>query len=402
MVPSIIRHWVILVCLWLVSCSSPGLGKRHVGAHLNLASNVPGELLEASKVGHLSNRGQQLHSLYQSKLQKESQKIIFACTKGEVCGGLGDRLKGFVSVYILAVLLNAEFAIAWNVPFPLGDFYNSTAAVASETNLLSCRNHTNWSWLNHHADVEKLKFLRSFDFGREYMSSDCVTVHLNGAVWNHFILNDHLSTVAASYYLPSFSKREVFQLVVDMFFGEPMPVVLASVQQIRTLMQGRFHIGVQMRFGGLWGDPQRYEGSSVETIVACFARKTLAMCLHFNSRPECSVFITSDNNQGTALLKDNLEAHGVHVVSSMEESVHLDERTSDSTMQDQVKTFADWETLRSMDRLVCSRSGFGETASWAGNVPAAILKSNNCCFSDEGIEVPEGADTHSPEDLLIC
>lgn len=393
-------NWILFVCVWLVYGTSECSRVTRCGTPLDIV--VPGGVVDSHSCGHLSFRGHQLHTLYQSSVEKGSQKIIFTCTRSEMCGGLGDRFKGFVSTYILAVLLNAEFAVAWDTPSPIGNFYNSSAEVVSETDLLACRNHTSWSWMNVHTDFEKLKALRVMNFADEYKSSDCVTVHTNGAVWNHFILNNHLSTVAGSYQLPQLSKREVFQLVMDIFFRQPMPGVVASLQQITASMHGKFRIGVQMRFGGVWGDAERYEGSSVETLVGCFAEQTLSMCDQLGSRSDCSVFITTDSPKGMALLKEDLELHGLHAVSSMGESVHINGRVSNPSMSDQFKTFADWETLRSMDKLVCSRSGFGETASWAGNVAATVLKSDSCCFTDEGVEVPEGTDPHYPEHSLTC
>ena len=48
--------------------------------------------------------------------------------------------------------------------------------------------------------------------------------------------------------------------------------------------------------------------------------------------------------------------------------------------------------LTRMARLVASRSGFAETAAWAGNIPArALVKAPGCLFSS-GVEVPDGAE----------
>lgn len=45
-----------------------------------------------------------------------------------------------------------------------------------------------------------------------------------------------------------------------------------------------------------------------------------------------------------------------------------------------------------MGRLVASRSGFAETAAWAGNIPArALVRAPGCLFSS-GVEVPDGAE----------
>lgn len=45
-----------------------------------------------------------------------------------------------------------------------------------------------------------------------------------------------------------------------------------------------------------------------------------------------------------------------------------------------------------MARLVASRSGFAETAAWAGNIPSrALVRAPGCLFSN-GVEVPDGAE----------
>lgn len=44
------------------------------------------------------------------------KRLAFTCAEGDLCGGLGDRLKGFVSAFILALLLDAEFVIEWTHP----------------------------------------------------------------------------------------------------------------------------------------------------------------------------------------------------------------------------------------------------------------------------------------------
>ena len=49
-------------------------------------------------------------------------------------------------------------------------------------------------------------------------------------------------------------------------------------------------------------------------------------------------------------------------------------------------------TLTRMGRLIASRSGFAETAAWAGTIPArALVRAPGCLFSN-GVEVPDGAE----------
>ena len=48
-----------------------------------------------------------------------NRRIAYTCADGDLCGGLGDRLKGFASTFILALLLDAEFVVEWTHPVSL-------------------------------------------------------------------------------------------------------------------------------------------------------------------------------------------------------------------------------------------------------------------------------------------
>ena len=44
------------------------------------------------------------------------KRIAYTCASGDLCGGVGDRLKGFASTFVLALLLDAEFVVEWTSP----------------------------------------------------------------------------------------------------------------------------------------------------------------------------------------------------------------------------------------------------------------------------------------------
>jgi hypothetical protein len=48
--------------------------------------------------------------------------FIYSCRKGQVCGGLADRMIGMVSVFMMAVLTNRSFAIEIDQPSLLQNF----------------------------------------------------------------------------------------------------------------------------------------------------------------------------------------------------------------------------------------------------------------------------------------
>ena len=66
----------------------------------------------------MKSKATELQALYMGRLAAQTaspRKVVYAC-KTSGCGGLGDRLKGFVFTFILAILLDAEFLAYWEHP----------------------------------------------------------------------------------------------------------------------------------------------------------------------------------------------------------------------------------------------------------------------------------------------
>lgn len=68
---------------------------------------------------HIQERAAEIYGTYRSRLltlPARPRKLVFTCNSAALCGGLGDRLKGLVSTFVLALLLDAEFLIDWEEP----------------------------------------------------------------------------------------------------------------------------------------------------------------------------------------------------------------------------------------------------------------------------------------------
>ena len=68
---------------------------------------------------HIQERATELYNAYRSRLvtlPARPRKLIFTCNSAALCGGLGDRLKGLASTFVLAVLTDAEFMVDWEEP----------------------------------------------------------------------------------------------------------------------------------------------------------------------------------------------------------------------------------------------------------------------------------------------
>ena len=103
--------------LWAAPLAALLLASMHTtgGATLRLQS-APARHLRNQ---HNQERATELYNAYRSRmvtLPARPRKLIFTCNSAALCGGLGDRLKGLASTFVLAVLTDAEFMVDWEEP----------------------------------------------------------------------------------------------------------------------------------------------------------------------------------------------------------------------------------------------------------------------------------------------
>lgn len=269
---------------------------------------------------------------------------------------------------------------------PIQSFFEMPATNASSFRE-AATNATVWSLIDTHQYSSELHRLRTTDFKTLWEGHDYVAVHLNGAVWNHFLQNDYLWEQGEQYALNRFSKRQMFEVIMHEFFSSPMPALKSFILGSYVKLPGTYHVGLQMRFGGQWGDGYRYS-KDMESVAACFISETLRSC---QACANCSVFLTTDNTEAAAFVSIALQSHSITVVETEGKSVHSEKSAGEET--DHLKPFGDWYLLTLMSKLVASRSGFAETASWYGNVPSkALTKVSTCLFTDGGTDIPDGAE----------
>lgn len=66
---------------------------------------------------HLMGKTDELLARYKERLAASRPRaVIYVCNHSWPCGGLGDRIKGFVTTFVLALLLDARFSASWEVP----------------------------------------------------------------------------------------------------------------------------------------------------------------------------------------------------------------------------------------------------------------------------------------------
>lgn len=200
----------------------------------------------------LQLKGQDIIAIHKDRLaaaKTPPRHFVYSCSRQYACGGLGDRFKGFVSTWVLALLLDAHFAVRWVMPVPIQKFYNLPASHFGNVSYKSCANPESWFW-NQQEHFGEVIELQQTDFGSLWEEKDCIGVNLSAAVWNRFISNKHLWKVAEVYGLHKLSKRQVFAMAMQLFFSQPRGKLAARLSELPALAPTQHHIGVQMRFGG--------------------------------------------------------------------------------------------------------------------------------------------------------
>ena len=250
-----------------------------------------------------------------------------------------------------------------------------------------------WYEMNSHLSPRDLKEFRNVNFAWMWEENDYVSVHLNGPVWNHFLLNNYLWETAEKYNLLRYSKRQIFEIVIYAFFSRPTEQLHSFISKQHSRLEGDLHVGLQMRFGGVWADSNRYNGDHGD-VASCFVNEVLRICKASSCTGKCSVFMTSDQPKVATTVAEDLASHGINVVQSRGDVAHIDEDPNKMSAATHIKTFGDWYILSLMSKLVSSRSGYSETAGWFGNIPStALAKADTCTFLDEGTDVPDTGDT---------
>jgi hypothetical protein len=323
--------------------------------------------------------------------KNSSSLIVFACDSSFPCGGLGDRMKGLVTAFVMALVTNSEFMVQWNSPVPLQEFFSLPR-----------------TWKLEQDAERRLEYFRSLPIEQKVSmvvldwwkpekvhelknhSFRLLTCRTNLATWMDFLNDEDFSPFSKAYGLDAIGVYGVFRVAARAFFSIPTTPLLAVMQSVKSrLGENRRWVGVHFRQGGEnltgWTDPARHSAAE----LPFFASDSIQLC----GMSPCSILFESDSLSArssfpsliTSRIGSNLD---IRVVCPDYSPFHLDKsiRTSDSGGEMQ-SLMASWHIFTEMHALVISRSGLSETASWAANVPT--IKRNPGDLKSGHISWPE-------------
>ena len=331
--------------------------------------------------------------------------VTFALNKHGVSGGFGDRLRGMVTTYYLAVMTNSSFAVHWTHPYNLRDYFIVASCNAHERS----RNHDQIPTIEVTAidslastplpangaitrtAIDNWKYFSEFSFMED--TGENVEIHTNSFHWKEVVRHPAFRKRAASLGLSNLTQAELFKLAIDELLHSPTSTVRESFDSVKQRLAGGSHeeesnasvpyIGVQIRLGGRnggavsgWDDPARHSLEDVD----CFAAEAVRLCHKTHIK---SIFVTADSDEAVRKFEDAVAEKSAGECSSCPPPIvaqvpgsigHTDRSTVSSEHAGDVwlKSILDWWALKHAAALVISRSGFGETAALSSDAETAL------------------------------
>lgn len=250
-------------------------------------------------------------------------------------GGLADRLRGIVSVYIICKECKIDFKIIFNSPFNLKYFLepNKVNWCISEEELNYNTNVTDICYIEtlNGSDYEAKKQRQWFckEFKKEYKEF-------------------HVRTNAL------FSYKEDFSLLFSELF-KLTPKLQSSIEQQKGII-GTEYISTSFRFMNLLGDfNETFEKHSKITKAEqreLIAKNIEQLQLLHNKYPDKRILVNSDS---TTFLKTAAELYYVYVIPG--NITHIDGKNSSNEYETYEKTFLDFFMIANAERIYLLRTG---------------------------------------------
>jgi hypothetical protein len=340
--------------------------------------------------------------------KEESPLVSFGLNQLGVSGGFGDRLRGMVTTYYLAIMTNSSFAVDWTRPYDLSHFFalpscgrhaaaakrpKSKQGSTGDSDDVASSSSSESSDVGGNDTVVRTAIDDWTYFTESLFLDDTgknLEISTNSFHWKEVVRNQAFRERAASLGLLRLSQAELFQLAIDELFGDPKSVVRDSFESVMRRLAGYQksavpYVGVQIRLGGKnsnpvsgWVDPARHSPDEVQ----CFAAEAVRMCHRMRIR---SIFVTGDSEEAVRAFENAVARESASASSSSHSPPpivvqvpgiigHTD-RSSVVTEHAQhvwLKSILDWWALKHAEALVISRSGFGETAALASDAKSAL------------------------------
>eukprot|EP00927_Polykrikos_kofoidii_P017049 TRINITY_DN17741_c0_g2_i1.p1 TRINITY_DN17741_c0_g2~~TRINITY_DN17741_c0_g2_i1.p1 ORF type:complete len:1000 (-),score=137.92 TRINITY_DN17741_c0_g2_i1:120-3119(-) len=210
--------------------------------------------LDALKVAHSGGK------------RSKQSVLVYSCESFRQCGGLGDRINGMVTAFLLAVLSKRLFLIDSENPLPLQMLLEPNAIDWRVRGSLGAL-----AGLRHHSYHDKrVQFEADVDRLVNY-PDEVLVVSTNYRMLRTLFESAELAPLAAELGLPLHAPSF---LVADLFeyLFRPSAPLLAELGLLRASLGGvedRRFIAIHFRTGDISWDPMRHGKEELQAFLAC-------------------------------------------------------------------------------------------------------------------------------------
>ena len=290
----------------------------------------------------------------------ESRKfLVFVCSNGQMCGGWGDRQKGIISTYLLAMLMNRTFSIILDKPCDISQFL-----VPSEYNWRACseyiqkipRSRANYS------SIKRVMTCNNLDNCKE---ERVIFINTN-EIWIERLLK-HPKAVQRIHWAQNKTIPEVSKIVLSKLFRPSIVLETAILKFTDKIRDRQKLICSHIRTGKnptMPNDNNRHFG--VPNVSAIFSfLKT------YDDIGQYAIYVATDSENIRQLARTNF----TNSLTTSLPIVHVDRVRKQQTEVACEGLFAvllEQHILSRCDLLLLTRSNMGAMAAYMSSTPQTL------------------------------
>ncbi|CAH1787015.1 unnamed protein product [Owenia fusiformis] len=304
------------------------------------------------------------NEITQARKVDSDKYIVFLCGEGKLCGGLGDRLKGIQSTFLLALVLKRKFRIISTVPC---DLYNQLG-------------ENNEPWHRPITPGLKNKTIRMIDKYKAcgdliFQKTNVTMMNIDAKFpepvikirtnqgWTHRFHEEPYKTILTNLGLDmsNFTAKYIFSKIYNHLF-KPQRDVLTLLD--RFLNRARPKLGIklvcaQIRIGynpSIPRESSRKRRNHDKWLPVLWDFLSL-----YNDSSKYTIFITTDSQE---IRDHSKKLFPDTIIDTDGEITHVDRfDNKDDACKGMEKTILDFTILANCDITVVSRSNFGKLSS---------------------------------------
>ena len=291
---------------------------------------------------------------------KNRKFLVFICSERHVCGGLGDRQKGIISTYLLAMLINRTFSIILDKPCDISQFI-----VPSEYNWRLCNEYIQ-NFPQTKGSYSNINRLLSCNGLADCSRQKVIFINTN-EIWIKEIINHPIADKRIAWAINK-TVPEVIRIVLAKLFRPSDILETATLKFTNKLKDGQCLICSHVRTGKnptIPNDEDRH--FDVEDVNPIFN-----FLKNYDDKRKYIIYVATDYEN----IRQNAKTNLTNSLISNMPIVHVDRVREDQAgiaCEGLFAVLLEQNILSRCDLLLLTRSGMGAMAAYMSKKQQTIF-----------------------------